>query len=120
MAMTTRRMQLLIAILFTSSAFGAESAFPEAESEHHEHAGVTDAAASTDGHEHGDADDHHESPDDDCHHHIMHCCCGHSHVSSLTRFVAPTSVGSISRMAIPLLSGRSTPSTTDLLHVPIA
>lgn len=117
--MVTRSMRALIAALFLISASGAESTV-EAQTEHHEHPGVSDMVPSAEGHAHGDSDDHHESPEDDCHHHVVHCCCGHSHAS------ATASVGELafkrasSRFAIPLLSSVSTPIATDLLHVPIA
>ena len=120
MTMMARRIRVLGAFLFLLSALGAESAFPEAGGDPHEHAGLTDAAASAGGHAHGDADDHHETPGDDCHHHVMHCSCSHTHVSSAAYFATVLPIWSITRVALPSFSDDSAPFTTELLHVPIA
>lgn len=110
---------VVIALFFTSSfAFG--DATEEADSDHHEHPGLTDASPGSGNHTHGDSDDHHSGPNGSCHHHVIHCGC--SHVQTIAAFpVAGLADFMISQQVstLPLLTQISL-VPKNIFHIPIA
>ncbi len=110
---------LVIALFFISSLAMTEVT-EEADSDHHEHPGLTDASLSSETHTHGDSDDHHSGPTSSCHHHVIHCGC--SQVQTIAAFpLLGVAVPVISHQvsSIPLLSQINL-VPKNIFHIPIA
>ncbi len=99
---------------------GMDASEPEEDRQgHHEHPGISDAAAGGT-HAHGDSDDHHDAPNTPCHHHIIHCCCSHSHVMVSGNVLGFVEFGQSQILHISEVAVLLTPAVQVHFHIPIA
>jgi hypothetical protein len=108
------------ALLFAFASIDVESLLPEGEGNHHEHVEASDVLSPAAGHTHGDPDDHHEPGNDDCQHHVAHCCCSHVQPSFGARLTKLDLMCAVTRFFLASIRISNTPSTLEVLHVPIA
>ena len=89
-------------------------------SDHHEHAGMTDADPGDPNHHHGDSDDHHENGETDCHHHIMHCGCAWTFTATPQSAWGGIHLDSQTAPGQNLMAPAVQPSIDLIPHVPLA